>query len=175
MKRYKDYEMLLLKSYLKRYERCKKNEKSLIERVKKIRAYKDFPLKVSGDENTGGGRSSKISNQPLSIILEIESLEERLRKQYKNSIKTMESVLDIISYLPEESSERNIFEMLYIDVKSVYEIADEIHYSRATIFRKQKIGLIYLLKFRKIRKLLKEYAEKIEKQNEILELEDEEN
>lgn len=169
-----EYEIMLLRSYLSRYKKCKNNEKTLLTRIESIREYKRFPLKISDNDNNGGSRSGKISNQPLAIVLEVENLEERLKKQYTNSIKTVENVINILSYLPENSDERNVLERRCIDLEEVNHIAKTLSYSRVSICRITKRGLVQLLKFEKVQEILKNYAKKIERQKELLNYEEDE-
>lgn len=88
-------------------------------------------------------------------------IESRIKCQIETQKKTVEEIIDVIEYLPEESTERAILELRHIDCKTWNEICRLVHLTRSPCFEYYNRGLERLLSFKKVRIALETYEDRL--------------
>ncbi len=84
-------------------------------------------------------------------------IETRIEEQKSRVEKALLKVMDIMDFLEENSMERMVLELRFIDCKSWAAIEKEMHLSRRSCFDYQDKALEALLGFKKVRNLLQGY------------------
>ena len=64
--------------------------------------------------------------------------------------------MDILEYLPEDSAERTVCELRYIDRMAMEEVADEVGLSRSGCYKVHDSGIMTLLKQSRVKKIIEE-------------------
>ena len=87
----------------------------------------------------------------------MSEIETRIEEQKSRVEKALLKVMDIMDFLEENSTERMVLELRFIDCKSWAAIEKEMHLSRSSLFSYQDKGLDKLLTYKKVRQILREY------------------
>lgn len=153
-------EALLLDKYLSQYRNCMSRKKSLERRRNEIQREFNNPLKaVSYD---GMPRASGEGMGCAALSFRLDEIETRIKEQMEKSAKVLAEIMDVIEFLPENSTERIIIEHRYIDRHYWSRICKEEHLSRTPATRYWRKGLYKLLEFKKVQQILSEYEEATE-------------
>lgn len=163
MKKYEEKlspEAELLDQYLYQYKRCINKKRNLERRQKEIKWELDHPLNgVSYDGMPrGGGESPGCA----AISFRLDEINTRIEEQKEKSVKVLAAIMNIIEFLPENTTERDIIEHRYIDRFSWEKICKEEHLSRTPATRYWRKGLYKLLEFKKVQQVLWEYEKTLE-------------
>jgi len=153
--------VMMLRSYLERFRICKNKERKLLRRKQMIEEYKKAPIKstvLTGMPGGGGDRDSL----PVSILVDIENIEERIDAQMADSLSTLDTIMNIIDQLPEKSDEREVIERKYIDLQSENGIVRDLHISRSKLYRDVKKGLGQLIEYGWVMDVLERYRSEVE-------------
>lgn len=152
----------LLKLYLGQYFRRKRRRLVLQKRLENFReemmgakAIRYSPLPHSQTNN--------ISDEPLEFRIKCEEIEEKIRREQKESASAMLKVMDMLAFLESESIEKEIMEYRYLDGDSWNEIMNKASMSRSRCNDYHVRGLEKLLQFAKVRKMLSDYERQIVK------------
>ena len=89
----------------------------------------------------------------------MSEIETRIEEQKSRVEKALLKVMDIMDFLEENSTERMVLELRFIDCKGWAAIEKEMHLSRSSLFSYQDKGLEKLLIYKKVRQILNEYKE----------------
>ncbi len=148
----------LLKQYLGRYYNSRRKKAQLERRLKALLEEMNAPI--------GGIRYSPVNRRTesagagaASFVYRMGEIETRIGRQKKVIEKDLLKVMDIMDFLEENSLERMILELRFIDCKSWKTIEKEMHLSRRACFNYQDKALETLLDFRKVQHVLEEYGE----------------
>lgn len=87
----------------------------------------------------------------------MSEIETRIADQKNRAEKYLLRILDILDFLDENSPERMVLELRFIDCNNWWDIEKAMHLSRRACFNYQNKALDKLLKFKKIRVILNEY------------------
>lgn len=153
----KNEEKELLKRYLGQYYAGRMKRTQLERRLKSIKEEMDSPIgghgyspiNYAGTNNTGTGAAS--------FVYRMSEIETRIETQKSNTEKALLKVMDIMDFLEENSTERMVLELRFIDCKNWKTIEKELHLSRRSCFDYQNKALEKLLEFKKVKTVLKEY------------------
>ena len=153
-------EALLLDQYLFQYRKCLSRKKELEVRRKDIEWEFNHPLKGVSYDGMPHGSGENVGCAALSFRL--DEIDTRIKEQMVKAAKVLTEIMDVIGFLPENSNERSIIEMRYIDRKNWVQICREEHLSKTPATRYWKKGLYTLLEFKKIQQIMAEYENSME-------------
>lgn len=121
-------ERRILKKFLQRYYRAKKQQETLQERLQRMRLeFRD-------------GEASEI--------------EARLKKQKKEAKKYTLQIMEILDFLPQGSTERTIMELRHIDCKTWTQVQRAVFLTPSPCYERYNKGLDALLKIAKVRTMI---------------------
>ena len=132
--------------------RAHKRKKQLEKRLLEIKAEENMPIGGLGYDPLP--RGSSIGPGAAGIIFKLDEIEERILKQKASIQRAIIQVMDILEYLPEDSIERNVCELRYIDRMPMEEVADEVGLSRSGAYKVHDGGIQILLKQSRVRKII---------------------
>lgn len=158
MKKYEEQlttDAALLDRYLSQYRKCIERKKSLEGRRNDIIKEFDNPLKGISYDGMPHGSGESLGCAVLSFRL--DEINTRIKEQMEKSVKVLAEIMDVIDFLPENSTERAIVEHRYIDRFRWEQICKTEHISRTPATRYWKKGLYQLLEFKKVQRILREY------------------
>ncbi len=135
--------------------RAHKRKQQLEKRLREIKAEENMPIGGQGYDPLP--RGSSIGAGAAGIIFKLDEIEERILKQKASIQRAILQVMDILEYLPEDSAERNICELRYIDRMPMEEVAEEVGLSRAGAYKVHDNGIIILLQQQRVRKIIDDY------------------
>ena len=153
---------ILLKKYLGQFYRCRNRKKQLEVRLKDISDELNSPIGGVGYSPTPRSVTNKVGTGSASIVFKMADIEERIIDQKDVMAKTMIKVMDVIEFLPVDSTERMILEYRYIDCLGWDRITKEASFSRTTCNDYFKAGLDKLLLFKKVQKVLSDYSKELD-------------
>lgn len=152
----KSEEKELLKKYLGQYYVGRIKRSQLEKRLKTICEEMNAPIGGRGYSPVNYGGTNKVAPGAASFVYRIGEIETRIEEQKHRVEKALLNVMDIIDFLEENSTERMVLELRFIDCKSWVVIEKEMHLSRRSCFDYQNRALEKLLHFKKIKMILKE-------------------
>lgn len=135
----------LLKEYLNQYYISRIKRVQLEKRLKNILEEMNAPIGGYGYSPVNYGGTNKVSDGAASFVYRISTIETRIEEQKKRVETALLNVMDIIDLLDEDSTERMILELRFIDCKSWTAIEKEVHLSRRACFDYQNRALEKLL------------------------------
>lgn len=147
----------LLKEYLNQYYTGRIKRSQLERRLKNIREEMNTPIGGYGYSPVNYGGTNKVGAGAASFVFRISEIESRIEDQKSRVEKALLKVMDIMDFLEENSTERMVLELRFIDCKSWPNIEREMHLSRSSLFSYQDKGLEKLLTYKKVRQILREY------------------
>ena len=149
----------ILKRYLGQYVRAMRRRRQLEVRLRNICREMDAPI---GGINYSpvNASSSEVSTGSAAFTLRKSEIESRIGEQKKQTEERLLKVMDILDYLEPVSDERIVLELKYIDNLSWNEIRRKICLSRSSCFDAWNRGIDTLLTFKRVHKILEEYADK---------------
>ena len=154
-----DSETLLLDRYLNQYKRCIRMKRVLERRRDEIIREFDSPLTGVSYDGMPHGSGEGVGCAALSLRL--DEINTRIKEQMDKSVKVLAEIMDVIDFLPENTMERAIIEHRYIDRFRWWQICKEENISRTPATNYWKKGLKYLLEFKKVQEILKDYEKSI--------------
>ena len=160
MKKYEEKlseDALLLDQYLSQYKRCIGKKRDLERRRKEI--IKEFDHPLSAISYDGMPRSSGEGVGCAAISFRLDEIDTRISDQMDKAAKVLNEIMEVIDFLQENSIERSIIEYRYIDRLSWDHICIREHISRTPATRHWRKGLYELLEFKKVQKIIREYAQ----------------
>lgn len=147
----------VLKEYLNQYYTGRIKRSQLEKRLKNIRAEMDAPIGGYGYSPVNYGGTNKVGPGAASFVYRMSEIETRIEEQKSRVEKALLRIMDIIDFLEENSTERMVLELRFIDCKSWAVIEKELHLSHRSCFNYQNRGLEKILEYKKVRNVLKEY------------------
>ena len=150
----------LLKEYLNQYYNCRAKRVQLESRLENIRREMETPIGGRGYSPVNYGGTNKVRPGAASFVYRMGEIETRIEDQKNKIEKALLKIMDMMDFLEENSTERMILELRFIDCKSWEDIGKEMHLSRSVCFDYQNKALEKLLDFKKVKSMLKEYKMK---------------
>lgn len=150
-----------LKKYLGQYYRAKQRRSQLERRLQIFRAEMSGGVKgmrYSGMPGSGNTASSATEEQVIRAM----EIEERISKQQAEVQRTMLAVIDIMDYLPIDSTERLVLEYRHIDCMSWKKIFKEMAMTKTPCSKYYSMALDMLLMNDEVLNLLNSYADELE-------------
>jgi len=143
----------LLKKYLGQYYRAK------MKRIQLERRLKNFREEMSGTKGmqyslTPKSPSVKIGSSIEERVIRTIEIEERILKQQDKVQAAMLAVMELMDFLPLDSTERIILEYRYVDCLSWRQICREMSMTRTPCNRYYNLGIEKLLEFQDVLKIL---------------------
>lgn len=139
----------LLKKYLSRYYAAREQQRILTDRLVKLKTELENGAAPRPGGRASGGRFSEI--------------EKRIAKQYGKEEAALLDVMRLIDVLPDNSTEKIIMGLRYIDCKPWKDIAEQVHLSRSPCFAYYDSGLRMILKSKQAQKILASYGAKLKR------------
>lgn len=155
-----DSETLLLDQYLYQYKCCINRKRTLERRRNEIIREFDNPIKGMSYDGMPHGIGEGLGCAELSLRL--DEINTKIKEQTNRSVKVLAEIMDIIDLIPENTIERSIIEKRYIDRLRWWQICRDENISRTPATDHWKEGLKYLLKFKKVQKILIDYGNSID-------------
>lgn len=146
----------VLKKYLEQYTRKRKRKEILQKRLHKFKE-EMLGTKAVNYSLVPKSQTNNISNEPVDFYIHCEEIEERINKERKAAASAMIKIIDILSFLPPDSQEKNILECKYLDDYSWPQIVEELAMSKSRCIDYWNAGLDELLEFKKVQSILDEY------------------
>ncbi len=137
----------LLKEYLSQYYKGRIKRTQLERRLKNIKEEMSTP----------------IERDTASFVYRMSEIETKIENQKNQIEKALLKVMDIMDFLEENSTERIILELRFIDCRNWKSIEHEMHLSRSSLFAYQDKALEKLLTFKKVKVILIEYKKTLKK------------
>lgn len=149
---------LILRDYLGQYYRAAKRRRQLEDRLQNICEEMNAPIGGMNYSpiNVSGGR---VSQGSAAFTFRKSEIETRIEEQKKQIEADLLKIMDILDYLDAASDERMILELYYIDRLPWKEIQQRANMSRSTAFDYRDKGVEKLLTFKRVRAIIKKYAE----------------
>lgn len=149
---------LILRDYLGQYYRAAKRRRQLEDRLQNICEEMNAPIGGMNYSpiNVSGGR---VSQGSAAFTFRKSEIETRIEEQKKQIEADLLKIMDILDYLDAASDERMILELYYIDRMPWKEIQQRANMSRSTAFDYRDKGIEKLLTFKRVRAIIKKYAE----------------
>ena len=151
----------LLKQYLNQYYAGRIKRTQLERRLKNIQEEMATPIGGYGYSPVNYGGTNKAGPGAASFVYRMSEIETRIEDQKSLVEKALLRIMDIIDFLEENSTERMVLELRFIDCKSWPVIEKEMNLSRRSLFSYQDKGLNKLLTYKKIRQILREYKKAV--------------
>lgn len=151
----------LLRRYLSQYYRAKEKQAALRKRLKELQDELNHPGVNTPPLDSAPRKDGRTSNGAASLIFKIGDIEDRIQRQIEVEARSVNDIMDILDFLPAESTERDILEYRHIDCKSWNEICDLIHLTRSPCFEHYNKGLDKLLTYKKVRATLEAYEARL--------------
>jgi len=148
----------LLKTYLNQYYVGRIKRAQLERRLKSIQEEMATPIGGYEYSPVNYGGTNKVGPGAASFVYRMSEIETRIENQKNRVEKALLKVMDIMDFLEENSTERIVLELRFIDCKSWAVIEKEMHLSRRALFDYQNRALEKLLEFKKVRAILKEHT-----------------
>ncbi len=147
----------LLKEYLNQYYTCRMKRTQLEKRLKSIQEEINTPIGGYEYSPVNYGGTNKVGVGAASFVYRMSEIETRIENQKRRAEKSLLRVLDIMDFLEENSPERMILELRFIDCNNWRSIEKAMHMSRRACFNYQNKALDKLLGFKKVRAILNDY------------------
>ena len=166
MKKYEEHlseEAELLNKYLSQYKVCLSKKKNLEHRRNDIIREFDNPLKAVSYDGMPKGSGGVAPIGCAAISYRLDEIDGRIKLQLEKATKALTEIMDVIEFLPENSTERSIIEHRYIDRYRWERICQVEHMSRTPVTRQWRKGLYKLLEFKKVQQILHDYEKQLEK------------
>lgn len=128
---------------LGRYISAGRRKKELEERLRTLDEERNNP--IGGQSYDPMPHGSGNNDGAAGILLKISDVEEKILDQKRAAEESLVMITDILSVLPEESEEREVCELWYIDKMKWDEISSVTNWSARQCQRKKSDGLDYLL------------------------------
>lgn len=148
----------LLKEYLNQYRNCRIKRVQLERRLRNLCEEMKAPIGGRGYSPVNYGGTNRVGAGAASFVYRMGEIETRIEEQKSRVEKSLLKVMDLMDFLEENSAERMILEMRFIDCKNWEQIGIEAHLSRRACFKYQSRALDNLLGFKKVCKILEEYG-----------------
>lgn len=154
MKKKSEEERNILRSFLWKYNDCKKRKKQLETRLKDIQREMSMPIGGIGYSPTPHSTTNKIGPGAAGFTIKMAEIEERILKQNEEMERSMIEIMDAMNFLDEEDVDRRIMEYRYIDGKDWKNIESIEHMTRQAANKHLNNGLDKLLSFKKIQTIV---------------------
>lgn len=151
----------LLRRYLSQYYRAKEKQKALRQRLAELQAELKNPGVNTPPLDGIRTKSSRTSSGAASLIFKVGDIEDRIQRQIEVQARSITDIMDVLEFLPAESTERDILEYRHIDCKPWNEIMDLVHLTRSPCFEHYNKGLDRLLTYKKVRATLEAYENRL--------------
>lgn len=163
MKKHKEHlaeDARQLNEYLYQYKNCIGKKRALENRRQEI--IREFNSPLNSIKYDGMPRRNREGLGSATLSFRMDEIDERIKEQLDKATRVLTDIMDIIEFLPENSTERSILEHKYIDRYSWEQICRIEHMSRTPATQYWRKGLLKLLEFEKVKTVLAENGKKNE-------------
>lgn len=151
----------LLEEYLNQYYVGRMKKAQLEKRLKNIQHEMDEPIGGYGYSPVNYGGTNKTGTGAASFVYRISEIETRIENQKSQIEKALLKVMDVMDFLEENSLERMVLELRFIDCKKWNIIEKETHLSRSSLFNYRNKGFKKLLEFKRVCQILENFKKEI--------------
>lgn len=151
----------LLEEYLNQYYVGRMKKAQLEKRLKNIQQEMDEPIGGYGYSPVNYGGTNKTGTGAASFVYRISEIETRIENQKSQIEKALLKVMDVMDFLEENSLERMVLELRFIDCKKWNIIEKETHLSRSSLFNYRNKGFKKLLEFKRVCQILENFKKEI--------------
>lgn len=148
----KEQERDALRHYLAGYRVARVRLNRLKARHDALKEDMETPLK--GAKYDSMPSSGGTSDGAASIIYRIAYIEDRIKEQCRMMSVQCVRVMDILDFLDDDSPQRLVLELRYIDGMNWYDISESICISRSSCHRAERQALDALLDFDRVREII---------------------
>lgn len=148
----KEQERDALRHYLAGYRVARVRLNHLKARHEALEEDMKTPLK--GAKYDSMPSSGGASEGAASIIYRIADIEDRIKVQCNLMSVQCVRAMDILDFLDEDSPQRLVLELRYIDGMNWYDISESVCISRSSCHRTERQALDALLKFDRVREII---------------------
>lgn len=117
------------KEILRSYRHRKIATRQILSKLRELEA-EALPRAIAYDGMPKGGEPKDMSGWAARC----DALERKLKKAYEAEIEALDRIETAIEAL-EDPAQRNILRAHYIELKRIEKIAEELHFSEATVWR----------------------------------------
>ena len=114
----------------------------------------DMAAPLKGTKYDSMPTSGGVSDGAASIIYRIADIEDRIKEQCKLMSVQCMRVMDMLEYLDDDSQQRLVLELRYIDGMNWYDISENLCISRSSCHRAERQALDALLGFDRVREII---------------------
>lgn len=114
----------------------------------------DMAASLKGTKYDSMPTSGGTSDGAASIIYRIADIEDRIKEQCKLMSVQCMRVMDMLDYLDDDSQQRLVLELRYIDGMNWYDISENLCISRSSCHRAERQALDDLLEFDRVREII---------------------
>ncbi len=147
----------ILKEYLSQYYIGRLKRAQLERRLRNIQEEMKTPIGGLKYTPVNYGGTNTVGLGASSFVFRMSEIETRIEEQQSRTEEALLKVMDIMDFLDENSTERMILELRYIDCMSWAVIGREIHMGRSACFKYQDRALDKLLEHEKVQSSLRDY------------------
>lgn len=147
-----EYKREILRKYLASYRIARLRLEKLKTRHDAL--VSDMETSLKGSTYASMPRSGQVSEGAASIVYKISDIETRIEGECKTMFEQCMKVMDILDFLENDSDQRLILELRYIDAMSWYDIADSMCWSKSSCCRIERQALDYLLTFDRVKEIV---------------------
>ena len=148
----KEQERELLRHYIAGYRVARLRLNRLKARHDALKEDMETPLK--GAKYDSMPSSGGASDGAASLIYRIADIEDRIKEQCRIMSVQCVRVMDILDFIADDSQQRLVLELRYIDGMSWYDISESICISRSSCHRAERQALDALLDFDRVREII---------------------
>ncbi|MCD7857761.1 MAG: hypothetical protein LUG55_08210 [Clostridiales bacterium] len=153
---------IFLKRYLSQYYTAKRRKAVLAKRLEELRRELHDPS-IPGPGLSGMPKQGHQSSGSASLVFKLAEIEDRINRQVEIEASAVLSVMQMLDFLPPDSTEKEIMELRHIDCCTWDNIADQVHFSKMQCFRYYNGVLEKLYSFKKVRLMVAEFQASVER------------
>lgn len=147
----------LLREFLGQYYRAVKRKRQIEERLNHIKLEMALPLDSIRYSPVKSKPSGAVSDGSAKLTLQKASCESLLIEQKLHMEDILRGIIEVLAVLPEDSEERMILELRFIDNYSWTAISRKANMSRSTCFNYRDRGLRTLADNNGVQEVLRIY------------------
>lgn len=152
-----DDEQLLI-DYLNTYRICRGQLMALERRRRDIIADFEFsPFAAVVSDGMPHGNS--IGDGAATFALRLDDIDTKIQNQCHRMRMRIESIMELIDQLPEDSEERAVLEQRYLNRETMEHISRNLHMARRTTYRIFRKAIEELLTFQKTFDVIHHYED----------------
>lgn len=156
----------LLDRYLRQYNTCKGRMRRL--EIRRNIILREFDNPLSAVRYDGMPKGNTISVGAASLAIRLDEIDSRILEQRNSAAKFLLDAMEVLEFLPENETERDVLEARYIDGLNWDKVCKAVHLTRTPANNHWRRGLNRLLEFKKVQKILEDYKQQLDDIGELV-------